>query len=185
MKNTTRLAISGAILLTVGCQPKPSTDEVRDALSADLKARMVECTDCTWEKVIDQDMKVRDIACMDDRDQPIHCHLETDGYKPERTARMSYDNDTGAYTFVIQPVGDERMDCVNLAPDYDDDHVIRGTCIINDGHERPKVHYFKAVVQPRYGAPTKPEVEFYFRHRQIGLGGEPVHNGEGHAHPDD
>jgi hypothetical protein len=194
MKNHMRLLLPLVCLAIAACSKEevapegaktemPATPAVAAAVPADN-----ECDDCRWETFLNKQVPVDMVECTNSQNQLYHCHLRTRAFKPQREVTVMHDQATGGYSFKLETreSGQEadRMECANLVPDSSDARIIQGTCLIQNSEHGIGVHHFKATVQPQKTPPYEAEIMFEFRHEAFGAAaqGEPVHNGEGHAH---
>jgi hypothetical protein len=194
MKNQKRLLLSLACIAIAACSKDDAAPEVpkteasaKPAMAATAPADN-ECADCRWETFLNKEVPVDMVECTNSQNQNYHCHLRTRTFKPRREVRVMHDQATGGYSFTLETreTGQEadRMECVNLVPDHSDARIIQGTCTVQNSEHGIGVHHFRATVQAQKTPPYAPEIMFEFRHEPFGANfqGEPVHNGEGHAH---
>jgi len=174
---------------TAPATPAAAAEDAR--LSA---AMMKPCTQCKWSTFKNKVVPVERVECTDsDGNSYQHCHLVTPKAGLTREIQVMQDATSEGFSFKLETRGNnqaDRMECENLVPDVNNPRVIEGTCKIVNAEHGPGVHHFRAYIAPREdgsvlpdGTPW-PEVVFEFRHKPFAMNGEgdPVHNGEGHAH---
>jgi hypothetical protein len=177
----------------------PVTEPSIDAFDTGFGAEVAEllpakdCKDCEWQNVLAPALKVSKIGCMTDANAEPHCHMIVEDFLPETKADLNHIGVNSAgrnlYSFSMTTTGqpDTSITCAELTEHSSNAaYVWAEKCQVkNPGLVEGEDHFFFAKLErltPEKGGGYR--IRFKFQHSPFGGAGRPIHNGEGHAHPD-